>query len=269
MQIRTYLSDSEQENYVLEAFNAGCGGELVSLNDYQPSDVAVVMGVYKKAVPRSFARGNVIAEQRTRKLKTIILETGYINRGDGPDNHYAAGWNGLNGRADFRNQACPADRAQKLGVELNSWRQGANIVLCGQVPWDAAVDFTDHKDWLQKAARAIFLRTDRPVIFRPHPKAKLPPIEGTVYSTRPLEQDLEDAYCCVTFNSNSGVEAVLSGVPTLTFDEGAMAWGVTGHKWDDIENPPKPDRAQWLNNLCYTQWTPAEMRDGEAWRHLA
>jgi len=265
--IRTYLSDSEQENYVLEAFNQGCNGALARLDDYQPSDVAVVMGVYKKAIPRSFARGNVIAEQRARKLRTIILETGYINRGDGPENHYAAGWNGLNGRADFKNTSCPADRAQKLGVELKPWKQGNNVILCGQVPWDAAVDFSDHKEWLQKTARAIFLMTDRPVIFRPHPKAKLPPIEGTVYSTRPLAQDLEDAYCCVTFNSNSGVEAVLAGVPTVTMDKGAMAWEVTSHTLSDMAY--MPDREQWLNNLAYTQWTPAEMRDGEAWRHLA
>lgn len=266
MQIKTYLSDDPKENLVLGAFNTGCNGELTHFEDYQPSDVAVVMGVHKRAVPRSFPRGKVIEEQKKRGLDVIILETGYINRGDEPDNHYAAGWNGLNGRADFKNKACPADRAKKL-VSLKDWNPGSNIVVCGQVPWDAAVEHTDHREWLQKIVRAIFMVTDRPVIFRPHPKAKLPPIEGTIYSTRPLAQDLEDAYCCVTFNSNSGVEAVIAGVPTITMDKGAMAWEVTSHSLSDMQY--MPDRQQWLNNLCYSQWTPEEMRNGEAWRHLA
>lgn len=269
MQVRTYTTqDSDAENLVLAAFHEGCPEDkvLTTLNDYAPSDVAVVMGVFKKNVPRSFLRGKVIEEQRKRGLTTVILETGYINRGDGPDNHYAAGLNGLNGRADFKNANSPADRAQ--GIRLQDWQEGSHIILCGQVPWDASVDFTDHKAWLEKTARAIFLRTDRPVIFRPHPKCKLPPISGTTYSTRPLSEDLKGAFACVTFNSNSGVEAALAGVPVFAFDEGSMCWPIANKTLDKIDEPDKPDRQQWLNDLCYAQWTPKEMKEGKAWAHL-
>lgn len=269
MSVRVYATqDSDQENLVLSAFYDGCPESklLTRLGDYAPSDVAVVMGVYKKSVPRSFERGYVIAEQKKRGLTTVILETGYINRGDGPQNHYAAGLNGLNGRADFKNANSPKTRAE--GIRLHPWRQGKNIVLCGQVPWDASVDFTNHREWLEQAVRAIFLRTDSPVVFRPHPKAKLPPIPGTIYSTRSLAEDLEDAKCCVTFNSNSGVEAALAGVPVFAFDEGSMAYSIANKSFDKLDEPEMPDRQQWLNDLCYAQWTPQEMSEGLAWKHL-
>jgi hypothetical protein len=72
----------------------------------------------------------------------------------------------------------------------------------------------------------------------------------------------------VTFNSNSGVEAVVDGVPTLSFDIGSMVYEVSGHLLDDIEEPKRFDRTQWLANLCYAQWNPEELRNGEAWDHL-
>lgn len=268
MQVRVYTHDSDAENLVLAAFYEGCTEKkvLTSIDRYEPSDVAVVMGVYKKHVPRSFPRGHVISEQKRLGKQVVILETGYINRGDGPENHYACGLGGLNGRADFKNQNSPADRAE--GIRLQPWKQGKNIVVCGQVPWDASVDFTDHREWLERTVRGIFLRTDRPVVFRPHPKAGLPPIPGAIYSTRPLAEDLEDAWCCVTFNSNSGVEAAMAGVPVFAFDEGSMVWPIANKTLDKIENPEMPDRQQWLSDLCYAQWTPQEMAEGLAWRHL-
>lgn len=272
MKVRVYSTkDSDQENLVLAAFHEGCPEDkvLTTLDDYEPSDVAVVMGVYKKNVPRSFQRGRVIEEQKKRGLTTVILETGYINRGDGPDNHYACGLNGLNGRADFKNANSPADRAQ--GILLQDWKQGQNIVLCGQVPWDASVDFTDHKAWLEATVRGINLNSDRPVIFRPHPKAKLPPIPGTIYSQRPLQEDLKDAWCCITFNSNSGVESVLAGVPVFAFDPGSMVYSIASKRLDMLHKPVMPSidcMQQWLNDLCYAQWTPDELAKGLAWAHL-
>jgi hypothetical protein len=268
--IRFYQSQYPEENYVIKALYEGCPHEkeLTHLGDYQPSDVAVVMGVYKKYVPASYARGAVIQKQKANKLDCLILETGYINRGDGPNNHYALGWNGLNGRADFKNKSSPPSRAKKLGVELKPWRDGEYILLAGQVPWDASVDFTNHREWLEEAANNIRAITGREIVFRPHPKGDLPSMAGCRYSKGPLYQDLMNAHCVVTFNSNTGVDAALDGVPVFAFDIGAMTYPIANKNWLRLENPEKPDRTQWLNNLAYCQWTPEEMRSGEAWEHI-
>ena len=70
------------------------------------------------------------------------------------------------------------------------------------------------------------------------------------------------------FRSNSGVEALLEGIPVFAFDDGSMAWSVCNRSLTDIESPSLPDRTQWLNDLSYAQWTLGEMKEGLAWRHL-
>lgn len=270
MSVRVYICSDEVHNRALKAFYDGCPEpkELCWVEAYEPSDVAVVFGVYKSRVPASFHRGKVIASQKAKGLTTVVLETGYINRGDGPEHHYAVGLNGLNGRADFKNENSPTDRAQALGVELKPWKEGENILLCGQVPWDASVDHIDFVDWLIKAKATIRYYTKREIVFRPHPKAVLPPFGDCSYSRRPLLEDLKDAHCVVTFNSNSAVEAVIEGTPVFAFDKGSMATKVANNSFEDIEHPKRPDRVQWLSDLAFAQWTLDEMREGKAWEHI-
>jgi hypothetical protein len=267
LRVRVYLSGNPVHDRVLVAFAEGCPKtvELVKGWKYEPSEVAVIFGVYKSKVPISWPRGEIFRQQRSKNLDVVVLETGYINRGDGDNHHYAAGLNGLNGRADFRNKNSPPDRAEKLQVNLKPWRSGEHVVLCGQVPWDASVDHSNHVEWLRFAARKIL---GHHVIYRPHPKGPIDPLPGCEFSTDSLMSDLQGAKSCVTYNSNSAVEAAIEGVPVFAFDEGSMALPIANTQWEEIKNPKTPDRKQWLSDLAYTQWTLDEMREGLAWRHL-
>lgn len=271
--IRVYLSGNPVHDRVLEAFYEGCPNEsdLVRGWKYEPSEVAVVFGVHKSKVPISFPRGQIFRQQRERNLDVVVLETGYINRGDGEAHHYAAGFNGLNGRADFRNKGMPSDRVEKLGVELKPYREGNSVVLCGQVPWDASVDGTDHLAWIEYTAERLRSFTKRPIIFRPHPKAAgaYRPLNGVYVSTGPITEDLKDAHAVVTYNSNAGVEALIDGLPVFASDRGSMCWEVANRSLVSIDVPNKPDRQQWLNDLCYAQWNLDEFRSGEAWASLS
>jgi hypothetical protein len=274
--IRVYLSGNEVHDRVLKAFYDGLPEEkrLVEKWAYEPSDVAVVFGVRKSKVPISFPRGEVISQQRKNNLGVLVLETGYINRGDGENHHYAAGWNGLNGRADFKNKGSPDDRAillrRKHGLRLLRYRDsGDNVIVCGQVPWDASVDHSDHQAWLQQTVWKLKSLTNKRIVFRPHPLAKLEPFAGCGYSTGSFRDELQNAHAVVTFNSNSGVEALIEGVPVFAADEGSMVWGVCNRYLEDINKPEMHIRDQWINDLAYTQWTPAEMREGLAWKHLS
>ena len=269
MRVRAYLSGNTVHDKVITAFAQGCDAEIVAGWKYEPSEVAVVFGVYKSRVPASFPRGQIIAQQRSKNKAVIVLETGYLNRGDGENHHYAAGWNGLNGRADFNNLDSPQDRADKLGVELKPYTTGEDILLCGQVPWDASVEHSDHIAWLHETAKKLKRITKRTVVFRPHPLALLPPIDGCGYSTGPLEHELPFAHCVVTYNSNSGVDALIAGKPVYAADKGSMVWHSCMRDIHDVDDPWNPDRRQWLNDLAYCQWNLEEMKSGEAWRHLS
>lgn len=269
MSVRVYLSGDPVHDRVLKAFYEGVQAEkkLVEGFDYEPSDVAVIFGVYKSKVRRSWPRGKVFRQQREKKLDVVVLETGYLNRGDGEDCHFAAGFNGLNGRADFRNKNMGPERWELLGVQLRPYSRGEKVILCGQVPHDASVDHTDHKQWIVETAQKLRAITTRPVVFRPHPLFPLPAINGCEYSKRPLAEDLATAHCVVTFNSNSGVEALVEGKTVFAADEGSMVFELANKKLD-IENLAYQNRQQWARNLAYCQWTPAEMREGMAWKHL-
>lgn len=269
MQVRVYTSHNEDENYVLQKFYDACPKSkiITDLDNYEPSDIAVVFGTYKKNIPVSFRRGHVVHSQKLANKDTIILETGYLNRGSQKNNHYAAGWNGLNGRADFKNKNSPADRSDRFRDLMRPWRtKGEHILICGQVPWDASVDHIDFVEWTQTTTDMIQRATTRPIKYRSHPLGKTPTPGGAERSHNYyLEDDLENCWCCVTFNSNSGVEAALKGIPVVAMDEGSMVMPIA-NSLQEINNPRMPDRQQWLNDLCYAQWLPSEME--KAWKHL-
>lgn len=116
MSVSVYLSGDPVHDRVLEAFYEGCPVEkqFVRGFKYEPSDLAVIFGVFKSKIPKSFPRGKVFQRQRENNQDVIVLETGYVNRGDGENHHYAVGFNGLNGRADFKNKGMTDSRWSML-----------------------------------------------------------------------------------------------------------------------------------------------------------
>jgi hypothetical protein len=271
--VNVYLSGNPVHDRVLRAFAqgvpGGCSIVHAACDEVPIGDIGVVFGVFKKGVPVSWRRGKIMDAHRERDLPVVVLETGYINRGDGPDNHYAVGLNGLNGRADFRNRGMPDDRWRALDIEMKPLHQGDKIVLCGQIPWDASVQHVNIHEWYEVAIDQIRQYTDRPIVFRPHPLLKhVTRIDAVLMSNNPLRYDLMDAWAVVTFNSNTAVEAAIDGVPVFAFDEGSMALPVANTDFADIEKPRLLPREQWAADLAYAQWMPYEIAKGWTWKHL-
>lgn len=269
--INFYLSGNSVHDAVITAFYDGCPEpkRLVKNFQYQPSDVAVIFGFFKKKIAISIPRGMVFSQQRSRNLDVIVLETGYIKRGDGSENYFAAGFNGLNGRADFKNVGMPSDRFLQLDINLKPWRAtGDYILLAGQVPWDASVDHIDMEEWLREKIQQIRANTDLPIVFRPHPLGNIRPLPDCEYSTRPLSADLANARAVVCFNSNIGVDATIEGIPVFVGDVGSMVYGIANDDISLLGAPLLKDRQQWANDIAYTQWLPSEMSTGLAWKHL-
>lgn len=261
---------------VLEAFRDGvlASGDEVDLvpaaayDPQEPPDIAVTFGVFKRAIRQSEDRGRVIEGQKAAGKPWLVLETGYVKR----DRYYAAGWEGLNGRANFRNRDMPADRWDLLEVELQPWRdpvEAGPILLCGQVPWDASVQDHEHRAWLEDIAQQIMARSGRELLFSPHPLGPMYTVAGLQCAPgRTLLEKARGCWCVVTFSSNSAVEAAIAGIPVFAFDEGSMALPVANRSIANLDNPVTPDRTQWAHDLAYTQWTLEEFRAGLAWKHL-
>lgn len=210
----------------------------------------------------------IITAQRQAGRDYLVMERGYF--GD-RFSMTSLGFNGLNGHAQFHNQNSPGDRWQQHGQPVQAWKgegEGEVIVLMGQVPTDASLkNCPDYRGWVHKAANEAARAYGRKVYFRPHPhpaassfRPNLPPIGGS------LDSALARAFAVLVWNSNSGVDAVLAGVPLICADAGSMAYPMATHQ---IGDPlVRPDRFQWLNDLAYTQWTNGEISNGDAWNHL-
>lgn len=246
--ISLYSNGSRHQHRWAYAFKEGLERHGLKADVYHPehpveTDIVVTWGMHHHKVNQLNSRH-------------LVLEAAYFR--DRLE-FASAGWGGLNGRADFRNQDSPSDRWEKHGVELKDWKSGDVALLIGQVPGDASHAHADLEAWYREVADHI------PVVFRPHPKGAPRVFPSCEVSNLSLEEDLERASVVITFSSNTGVDAALSGVPVIAFDEGSMAWDIAGHDLNEIKTP---DRTQWAYNLAYCQWTEDEIKAGEAWEHL-
>jgi hypothetical protein len=160
---------------------------------------------------------------------------------------------------------------------MKPWREkphaGEYVLLMGQVPGDMSLRGLNMNRWLSQMVHMLE-RAGHRVKFRPHPKtAKVHFTSIRVdmqhinrMTPLPLGVAVHAAKWVVTYTSNSGVDAVMEGIPTVTCEEGAMAWDITGH--NPCQPPPTPDRSEWCRRMGYTQWSPEEIKSGVAWDHL-
>jgi hypothetical protein len=262
-------------------------------DSFEKTDLAIFWGTDKRVTPRGRRIKELQDFLREHGTNWISLERGFVKR----SNHFMAGFNGLNGNADFKNKDMPSDRWEKLDIELKEWRTGGEkILFCGQVPWDASCNCVpNYEEWSDRMSEQIWNMTDREIVFRPHPDlftnspmlmfcpeeretdinflkmngVPIPSRISTVSNMRSttFEEDIKDAWITISLNSNSGVDSIINGVPTIAIDKGSMAFEMSS-ELENIESPKKPDRTQWAHNLAYSQWTVDEMSEGLTWAHL-
>lgn len=221
----------------------------------EPCDLAVMWGVKKKPEMSSGQRA-------------LILERGYI--GD-RFSWTSMGFDGLNGLADFCNSNSPAWRFNELfSKHLKPWRghDGDYVLVMGQVEGDASLANVRINDWYRTVALKL-KHAGIPAYFRNHPLNMHRPTIPNLPSISPdisLEDSMRDAMWVVTYNSNSGVDAMMAGIPAVSCDEGSMIWNIGGR--NPVLRPQMLDRTQWARNLAFCQWSLDEIRKGIAWDHL-
>ena len=247
-------------------------GHDVVYNDLN-SDVDVIWSVLFNG---RMSRNKTIWEN---KKPTIVLEVGGINRGV----TWKVGLNGINRDAYFGDKDNDRTRADSLGLVCKPWRSNGNFILvCGQhdksLQWQ---DMPSMSNWFMQTYREIRKHTDRPIVFRPHPRCRLPHIElglKHVYRQEPrhvngtydsFDMGFDDIHCTISYSSNPGIHSVIEGVPAFVSTH-SLAYDVANDIdfLHDIENPLMPDRQQWLNDYAWTEFTVEEISQGIPLKHL-
>jgi hypothetical protein len=241
------------------------------MHHYDNYDVAVIWSVLWNG--RMAKNKQVWDINRSLGKPVIVLEVGGIKRGT----TWKVGLNGINRDAYFGPTNNNNDRHRLLGLLLKPWRtHGEFILICGQhdksLQWQ---DMPSMSNWFMQTYREIRKHTDRPIVFRPHPRCRLPHIElglKHVYRQEPtqiggsyddFDMGFDDVHCTISYSSNPGIHSILNGVPAFV-GTSSLAYDV-GNDIDflhDVEAPLMPNRQQWLNDYAHTEWTVQEISQG-------
>ena len=241
-------------------------GHSVTHNDSN-ADVNVIWSV--------LFNGRMAGNQAVWKQKkpTIVLEVGGINRGT----TWKVGLNGINRDAYFGEQDNDRSRADSLGLVCKPWRSNGDFILiCGQhdksLQWQGMPRMSN---WFLETYDEIRKHTERPILFRPHPRCRLEHIERglkNVYRQQPTQilgtyddydMGFNNVWATVSYSSNPGIHSVLAGVPAFV-GTSSLAYDVANDIdfMHDIENPMMPERQQWLNDYAHTEYTIEEISQG-------
>ena len=263
---------------IFDAFRLGCHSlGFTCVDNSDDADVDVIWSVLFSG---RMAANKAIWERNTANAKpTIVLEVGGINRGT----TWKVGLNGINRDAYFGPCGNNDDRHRLLGLSLTHWRtDGEFILICGQhdksLQWQKMPSMSK---WVMNTIDAIRAHTDRPILFRPHPRCSLPHIENefkNVYRQNPVklngtyddyDMQFDRVHAVVSYSSNPGIHSILNGVPAFV-GTSSLAYDV-GNDIDfmhDIEKPLTPDRQQWFNDYAHTEWTVQEISQGIPLKNL-
>lgn len=231
-------------------------------------DVAVIWSVLWHGRMRS--NQTIMSRYRERGKPVIVIEIGSLKRDTSPEGRdlsatWKIGINGIN-LPHYFVKGKTSERFQKLGLNLQPWKtSGENILICSQhersEQW---INMPPTDVWILEKIKQIREHTDRPIRIRSHPRF---PVRrnfkeyNATTSTGNFTAELNNAWAVVNHCSGPGIEAVLAGVPAFVGDI-SLAAPVGNTSLSTINNPLKPDRTQWANDLAWTEWTQQEMAQG-------
>ena len=265
---------------VFSAFERSCitnGHNISNSDNINDADCHVIWSVLFHG--RMARNKDIWTRCRELRKPVIVLEVGGIKRGT----TWKVGLNGINRDAYFGDSNNDDSRKRLLGLEVKPWRtEGKYILICGQhdksLQWQ---NMPRMSNWFLNTYDEIRKHTDRPIIFRPHPRCRLEHIErGLRHVTRQEPRQLDGTYddfdmafdnihATISWSSNPGIHSVINGVPSFVSNN-SLAYDV-GNDIDflhDIEQPLMPDRTQWLNDYAHTEWTTEEIIQGIPIKHL-
>jgi len=256
-----------------EVFNAFANGAKslghdVVWNDPN-GDVDVIWSVLWSG---RMAKNKVIWDRNLAQSKpVVVLEVGGIKRGT----TWKVGLNGINRDAYFGPTGMDDIRVRNLGLELKPWNtNGKYVLIAGQ--HERSEQWRNQprmSKWVLDMIQSVQTHSDRPIIFRPHPRCPLPAIEREFKnvirqvpkhipgSYDDFDMDFNDIYCTISWTSNPGIHSVIEGIPAYT-NTGSLAYDVSIKSLTNLDNPPLPDRQQWLNDYAWTEFTVEEIASG-------
>lgn len=249
---------------VLDVFQ---GSGILTQENSMDSDAAVIWSVLWNG--RMQANQQVYEHYRAQGKPVIIVETGALYRGTtwkiAVNNITADGYYGHTVNLDW-------DRPRKLGISLavTAFHRPEILIAAQHQRSLQVADLPSIEAWIYKQIVRLRSFTDRPIIVRPHPRSKLNPkllpadvvFEEPHYLSNTYDSfDMHfDCHAVVNYNSGPGIQAAISGTRPIV-DKSSLAYPVSV-SYAELEQPYLIDRDHWLVEICHTEYTLQEIKEG-------
>jgi hypothetical protein len=83
---------------------------------------------------------------------------------------------------------------------------------------------------------------------------------------RRVRAGLIKAKAVANLNSTISIEALVAGIPVVSFDDQDPAYAITGRDLNDLYYPE--NRLEFFQYLAHCQWSEQEISSGEFWEHI-
>jgi hypothetical protein len=231
------------------------------------SDVAIVWSVLWHG--RMGLNQQVWQTYQDTGRPVVVIDVGALNRGTtwkvALTNINADGYYGHTEQLDM-------DRPKKLGITLSAPTTNySDILSAGQHAKSLqVVALGNQEEWVNNQIAKLRLVTDRRIVVRPHPRSNmnrnLLPSDIIFDTPQPILNTYDSFnmnfqyYAVVNHNSGLGIQVAMAGVRPIV-DVSSLAHPVS-IDMKDIEQPYTVDREQWLIEICHTEYTVNEIKQG-------
>ena len=244
-------------------------GHAVEQNTWD-ADAVIIWSVLWSG--RMAANQAVWSHYRNLGRPVIVIDIGALYRGEtwkiALNSITANGYYGHQENLDW-------DRPRKLGISLaiNVTRNPRIVIAAQHARSLQVVGLVSMEGWVVQQVEQLRKVTDRPIVVRPHPRSALD-WAGLVHLPRDvvIEKPVKlantydsynlafDCHAIINHNSGPGIQAALAGTRPIV-DSSSLAYPVS-IDINNIELPYDTDRDQWLVEICHTEYTLEEIRQG-------
>lgn len=257
-----------QSEPVWRAFLDGCRQlGIEPVEGVKNADMAVIWSVLWNG--RMRLNESIYNHYKNLGKPVFIIEVGSLDRG----RTWKISANHITNEGIYGNlENLDSNRSRNLGIELKDTKiqRKNSILIVGQhersLQWQK---MPSARSWLEQKVREIRNFTDKPIIFRPHPRCVLGNLNIlgiTIERPNKIQNTYDkfdlnfDHHCIIGHNSGVGIQSVIAGTPIIC-DETSLAYEMSG-SIPKINEISLPDRTLWFQKILHTEWTVEEMRQG-------
>lgn len=261
-------SSAQNSKQPLQALLDGARANgLTPVENNMHADCAVIWSVLWHG--RMRANKEIYEHYRQQGRPVICMDVGTLHRGItwkvALDNITAQGYYGHTNNLDW-------DRPAKLNLTLHkNTVSNDRILIAAQHRNSLQVsNLVSMEQWVTDTVQQVKQHTHRPIVIRSHPRSQLDLFslpQGITVEIPELilgtydDFDIKYNYhTVINYNSGPGIQAAIHGIPVLV-DQSSLAHPVSINI-DQIDNPDEKDRDQWFVEICHTEYTVEELRNG-------